>query len=74
MAFDMGLVDCAGEAMAPVGHVTHRRMMGGATLYCDGTVFAIIALDALWFKADALSDAAWDASGSVTNARTASPP
>ena len=38
-------------------------MMGGATLYCDGTVFAILAFDELWFKADAESDAAWDAAG-----------
>lgn len=63
MAFDLGLVDWVAEAMAPVGMVTHRKMMGGATLYCDGTVFAIVAYDALWFKADAESDAAWDAMG-----------
>ena len=63
MAFDPGLVEWAGEAMAPIGTVTHRRMMGGATLYLDSTVFAILAHDALWFKADALSDAAWDAAG-----------
>lgn len=63
MAFDIGLVDWVAEAMAPVGTVTHRKMMGGATLYCDGTVFAIVAYDAFWFKADAESDAAWDALG-----------
>lgn len=63
MAFDLGLVDWVAEAMAPVGTVTHRKMMGGATLYCDGTVFAIVAYDALWFKADAESDAAWDGLG-----------
>ena len=63
MAFDVGLIDWVAEAMAPVGAVTHRRMMGGATLYCDGTVFAIVAYDALWFKADAESDADWDAMG-----------
>jgi DNA transformation protein and related proteins len=62
MAYDAGLVAWAAEAMAP-GHVTHRAMMGGATLYCDGTVFAIVAADALWFKADALSDPEWDAAG-----------
>ena len=61
MALDTGLVDWVAEAMAPVGTVTMRRMMGGATLYCDGTIFAIVADDALWFKADAASDAAWDA-------------
>jgi DNA transformation protein and related proteins len=63
MAFDTGLIDWVAEALAPVGVVTHRRMMGGATLYCDGTVFAILADDVLWFKADATSDALWDEAG-----------
>ena len=63
MAADAGLIDWVAEAMAPVGGVTSRRMMGGATLYCDGTVFAIVARDGLWFKADAVSDPEWDAAG-----------
>lgn len=63
MAFDAALVDWVAEAMEPVGPVTFRRMMGGATLYCGGTVFAILADDALWFKADTESDAQWDALG-----------
>ena len=64
MAADQGLVDWVAEAMEPVGAVTKRPMMGGATLYCDGTVFAIVDHDGvLWFKADATSDAAWDDAG-----------
>jgi DNA transformation protein and related proteins len=63
MAFDTGLIDWVAEALAPVGVMTHRRMMGGATLYCDGTVFAILDDDALWFKADATSDTVWDEAG-----------
>ncbi|NLS25309.1 hypothetical protein S2M10_02730 [Sphingomonas sp. S2M10] len=63
MALDTGLVDWVREALAPIGMVTMRRMMGGATLYCDHTVFAILAFDELWFKADAESDALWDAAG-----------
>ena len=57
-----GLIEWVAEAMAP-GVITARAMMGGRTLYCDGTVFAIVADDLLWFKADATSDAAWDAEG-----------
>jgi DNA transformation protein len=56
------LVDLVAEALAPT-HVTARAMMGGRTLYADGTVFAIVADDQLWFKADKVSDAAWDAEG-----------
>ena len=63
MAIDQGLIDWVAEALAPVGAVTQRAMMGGATLYLDGTIFAIVGLDALWFKADAVSDAEWDAAG-----------
>ena len=64
MAIDMGLVAWVEEVMAPVGTVTWRRMMGGATFYCDGVVFAIITGDGvLRFKADAESDAIWDAEG-----------
>lgn len=58
-----GLVVWVEEAMAPVGLVTSRAMMGGRTLYCDGVVFAITAHDQLWLKADAASDAKWDAAG-----------
>jgi DNA transformation protein len=63
MAFDRGLVDWVAEAMAPIGHVTMRRMFGGAALYCDGTIFALIVADDLWFKGDAESAEAWDALG-----------
>ncbi|PZU58887.1 MAG: competence protein TfoX [Sphingobium sp.] len=65
MSVDQGLIDWVGEALEPMGRVTMRRMMGGATLYLDGTVFAIVDSDArggeLWFKADKDSDTAWDA-------------
>ncbi len=63
MAADVGLVAWVEEAMAPLGQVTGRAMMGGRTLYHDGTVFAIVAEDQLWFKADAVSDAWWDEAG-----------
>lgn len=53
------------EALASLGRVTLRRMMGGATLYLDGIVFAIIADDLLWLKADSASDAKWDAAGAT---------
>ena len=63
MAVDAGLVAWVEEALEPLGTVTLRRMMGGATLYLDGTVFAITTADALWFKADAESDPVWDEAG-----------
>ncbi len=53
------------ECLEPAGTVTGRRMMGGMTLYLDGTVFAILADDDIWFKADVASDADWDAAGAA---------
>lgn len=63
MAYEEGLLELVRESLELIGAVTMRRMMGGATLYLDGTVFAILDDDSLWFKADAASDAAWDAAG-----------
>ena len=63
MSADAGLIDWVEECLEPLGSLSKRAMMGGATLYLDGTVFAIVALDALWFKADATSDSIWDEAG-----------
>lgn len=64
MAADAALVDWVAEALEPVGRVTARSMMGGATLYLDGTIFAIVGSEgSLWLKADAESDAVWDEAG-----------
>jgi len=61
MTYDPSTADWVVEALAPLGHVTARRMFGGAGLYLDGVIFAILGLDDLWFKADKESDAAWNA-------------
>ena len=62
MSYDAGLFEWTKEALAPLGDVTLRPMMGVAVLYLDGTIFAVIE-DELWFKADAESAAIWDAEG-----------
>ena len=63
MSFDEGLYAWVQEALEPVGAVAMRRMMGAAVLYLDGTVFAVLDAETLWFKSDAESDAIWDAEG-----------
>jgi DNA transformation protein len=40
------------EMLSTIGRVTARRMFGGYGLYCDGTMFALIADDVLYLKAD----------------------
>lgn len=41
------------ELLAGVGPVQARRMFGGAGLYADGIMFALVIDDVLYFKADA---------------------
>lgn len=64
MSVDEGLLEWVREALEPLGLVTMRRMMGGATLYLDGTIFAIMDEGEIWFKADPVTDQVWDAEGS----------
>jgi DNA transformation protein len=47
--------------LAPLGEITSRAMMGGHTLYCDGVVFAILAANTLYLKADHLTRPRFDA-------------
>ena len=63
MSYDEGLYAWVQEAIEPLGTVSMRKMMGGATLYLDGTVFAILDEGEIWFKSDAEADAVWDAEG-----------
>ena len=52
MSVDEGLVEWVRECLEPLGAVTMRKMMGGAVLYCDGTVFALVSDSDLYFKSD----------------------
>ncbi|MGE0179037.1 MAG: TfoX/Sxy family protein [Sphingomonas sp.] len=63
MSIDEGLIEWVEESLEPIGVVTMRKMMGAATLYLDGTIFAVQDDGELWFKADAESAAIWDAAG-----------
>jgi len=63
MSIDQGIYAWVQDALEPLGGVSMRKMMGGATLYLDGVVFAILDEGELWFKADAETDAVWDAEG-----------
>ena len=63
MSYDESLHAWVQDALEPLGTVSLRKMMGGATLYLDGTVFAILDEGEIWFKSDAEADVAWDAQG-----------
>ena len=41
------------DILGPLGHITARRMFGGAGVYCDGIIFALLIDDIVYLKADA---------------------
>lgn len=49
------------EQMAGFGPVAARRMFGGAGLFRDGKMFALVAEDILYLKSDAESAASFEA-------------
>lgn len=56
-AFAVELLGCAGRVAA-------RRMFGGYGLYCDGVMFALIAEDVLYLKADDVNWPEFERAGS----------
>jgi DNA transformation protein and related proteins len=40
------------EQFSPLGEITARFMFGGYALYCNGVIFALVADNALYLKAD----------------------
>lgn len=53
MAVSKEYLDYLLEILVPLGPVVGKRMFGGAGLYLDGRMFAIVVEDQLWLKADA---------------------
>ena len=57
-------VDYVVELMADWAQVTARKMFGGYGLYREGSMFALIADDQLFFKADAGNESQFERAGS----------
>ncbi|UAL10254.1 TfoX/Sxy family protein [Caulobacter segnis] len=52
------------EQLAPLGHVTSRRMFGGVGVYANGLFFALIDDDVLYLKGDETLKPEFEAAGS----------
>ena len=63
MATSAEFVAFVAEQLAPLGHVTTRRMFSGAGVYCDGVIFALILRGALYFRVDGGNRHAYAAEG-----------
>ena len=55
MAASAEYLDFIKEQMSGFGPVTVRRMFGGAGIFRDGLMFALVADETLYFKADKAS-------------------
>jgi DNA transformation protein len=40
------------EQLAPLGHVTMRRMFGKTGVFCDGVMFGMVSDNTLYFRVD----------------------
>ena len=47
MANSPRFIEFIRDELAPLGSITVRNMFGGAAVYCDGQVFALITGDVL---------------------------
>ncbi|MEE8517061.1 MAG: TfoX/Sxy family protein [Alphaproteobacteria bacterium] len=52
------------DLLAPLGPVTARKMFGGYGIFLDGVMFALIASDTLYIKADSATLDEFAAAGS----------
>lgn len=57
MAVTEGFKDFVTELLIGVGPITIRNMFGGAGVYADGVMFAIVVDDVFYLKADELHSA-----------------
>jgi DNA transformation protein and related proteins len=51
------------DQLAPLGHITTRRMFRGAGVYCDGVIFCLVLRDVVHFRVDGGNRSAYEAEG-----------
>ena len=63
MAISPEFLEFLKDQLSPFGTVSVRRMFGGAGLFRDKLMFALIAEDTLYFKIDARNQPDYEAAG-----------
>ena len=51
------------DQLAPLGHITTRRMFSGSGIYCEGVIFALVLRDVVHFRVDNGNRQAYEAEG-----------
>lgn len=63
MTISNNFLDQLRELFAPLGVVTIKKMFGGASIYADGVLFALVDDDVLYLKADGATKARYESEG-----------
>lgn len=63
MTASAAYIDWLKDALSALGHISVKRMFGGAGVYCDGLIIALVDDDQLYLKTDAVGQAAFVAVG-----------
>lgn len=62
MGVNPGFAEMLIDVLAPLGRITVRNMFGGAGVYCDGVIFALVVDgETLYLKGDATNQGAFEA-------------
>lgn len=64
MAYDPSFGEWVQEHFAGLGPITIKRMFGGAGVYANGLIFALLDDGVVWLKADAQNEPALRQAGS----------
>jgi DNA transformation protein len=59
MVASNGFAEFLREQLAPLGHVTLRRMFGKTGVFCDGLMFGMVTDNTLYFRVDDHNQAAF---------------
>ncbi len=57
------IIEFLKECLGPLGSVTVKRMFGGAMVYIDSMAIALMDGDTVYFKADGMTKAMFEAEG-----------
>ena len=55
MVASASFADFLREQLAPLGHVSLRRMFGKTGVFCDGVMFGMVSDNVLYFRVDDLN-------------------
>jgi DNA transformation protein len=65
MVASAGFSEFLREQLAPLGHVTMRRMFGKTGVFCNGLMFGMVTDDTLYVRVDDLNKAVFEEAGSA---------